>query len=318
MADQAIELRPIGASGSTGSRFLSKRQVRVGARLLAFYVVMFLLGGIGRRAAFTLLGLLHSRGIPVGPSSPYPSLLIDGFGFITLCLACWSMAQFERKRVGEYGLPVRREALGRLGEGALWGVGAMSAVMLVLWGLGAVEFASPMLGAAAALRSGAIWAAALLATALFEEYQFRGYALLTLGEGITFWPAALVLSTLFALGHAGNPGESKLGLLAVFVFGVAFSWLVRVTGSLWFAVGFHLTWDWAESFLYGVPDSGVVSEGRLLAPSFHGPAWLTGGTAGPEGSILCLLALLATVCIVQRLGERRRRQRLLSVGPHAG
>jgi hypothetical protein len=56
---------------------------------------------------------------------------------------------------------------------------------------------------------------------------------------------------------------------------------------LWFAVGFHAAWDWSETFFYSVPDSGTVFPGHLLSSSLRGPAWLSGGSAGPEGSVLC-------------------------------
>jgi hypothetical protein len=35
--------------------------------------------------------------------------------------------------------------------------------------------------------------------------------------------------------------------------------------------------------------------GALLHPVFHGPVWLTGGSAGPEGSILVLPLLVLVV-----------------------
>jgi hypothetical protein len=65
------------------------------------------------------------------------------------------------------------------------------------------------------------------------------------------------------------------------------------------AVGFHAGWDWAESFLFGVRDSGVVSRGRLLDSAIHGPAWMTGGAAGPEASLLTAAALLLVVLLVR-------------------
>ena len=61
---------------------------------------------------------------------------------------------------------------------------------------------------------------------------------------------------------------------------------LRRTGDLWWAVGFHMAWDWGESYLYSVPDSGAVLPGHLFNSSFRGPEWLTGGSVGPEGSYL--------------------------------
>src|SRR5689334_24766689 len=41
--------------------------------------------------------------------------------------------------------------------------------------------------------------------------------------------------------------------------------------------GFHFMWDYSESFLYGVPDSGLVQPEHLLSTHLSGPTWITGG-----------------------------------------
>jgi len=63
----------------------------------------------------------------------------------------------------------------------------------------------------------------------------------------------------------------------------------------------HASWDWGESFLYSVPDSGAVVPGHLLNSAFHGPQWLTGGTVGPEGSVLGFVLIAAMWVVFDRL-----------------
>jgi CAAX protease family protein len=75
---------------------------------------------------------------------------------------------------------------------------------------------------------------------------------------------------------------------------------LRRTGNLWFAVGFHAAWDWGESFFYSVPDSGEIAVGHLMNSTSQGPKWLTGGTVGPEGSVLCLVIILILFIAFQR------------------
>jgi hypothetical protein len=53
----------------------------------------------------------------------------------------------------------------------------------------------------------------------------------------------------------------------------------------------HTAFDFGETFLYSVPDSGVVFPGHLSDSTLSGPAWLTGGTAGPEASAFDFLML---------------------------
>jgi hypothetical protein len=116
-----------------------------------------------------------------------------------------------------------------------------------------------------------------------------------------FWPAAIVLSALFGLAHAANPGETIPGLLSVVCFGLVFCFILRRTGNLWWVVGFHAGWDWGQTFFYGVTDSGLVPYHNFFNSTFSGPRWLTGGSAGPEGSIFTPIALLLTAFLVSRL-----------------
>ena len=69
------------------------------------------------------------------------------------------------------------------------------------------------------------------------------------------------------------------------------------TGSLWWAIGFHTSWDWSQSFLYGVADSGTMVQHHLLATHPVGKPILSGGATGPEGSIF-IIAILALISLI--------------------
>ncbi len=95
----------------------------------------------------------------------------------------------------------------------------------------------------------------------------------------------------------GNQGEAWIGALGAALIGLFFCLTLKRTGSLWFAVGMHASWDWGETFLYSVPNSGMTAPGHMMNPSFHGSRWLTGGSVGPEGSVL-LFVLIALMWIL--------------------
>ena len=130
------------------------------------------------------------------------------------------------------------------------------------------------------------WAIAFVLVGLFEESLFRGYSQYTLGSGMGFWPAAFTISGLFGAVHLSNQGEGWVGALSVFAFGIFGCFTLRRTGNLWLIIGFHAASDYAETFIYFTPDSELLAEGHLLNSTFHGPRWLTGGTIGPEGSVM--------------------------------
>jgi len=201
------------------------------------------------------------------------------------------MARIEGRSLGDFGLPAK-SALGRnFWIGALWGIGSLTVLMLALRVTGVFSFGTVQLQGMRIFKFGLFYAALFFVAALFEDFLMRGYSQWVLAKSMNFWPAAAVLSILFGLIHVGNPGEERIGLVAVVAIGFFFCLTLRRTGNLWWAIGFHMAWDWGESYLYSVPDSGNVVSGHLLDSSFHGPVWLTGGSVGPEGSYLVFVVI---------------------------
>jgi uncharacterized protein len=158
----------------------------------------------------------------------------------------------------------------------------------------------------AILASAGAWTLAMLCVGLSEEFTFRGYMQYTLTTGMGFWPAAVLFSVLFGAAHMGNSGENIFGELSVVLFGLLFCLFLSRKGNLWWAVGFHMGYDWGQTFFYGMPDSGLLPTGNLFQCTFNGPRWLTGGTVGPESSIFTPIAL-GIVAILFSLVYRERR-----------
>ena len=122
--------------------------------------------------------------------------------------------------------------------------------------------------------------------------------------GASFWQAAWATSTFFGFIHTGNGGENWIGIFAAAAIGFIFCVSIRLTGSAWWAIGFHASWDWAQTFFFGTADSGLVAQGHYLTTSPAGKALWSGGTDGPEGSLLIipliLLVLLGLILVYRR------------------
>ena len=218
-------------------------------------------------------------------------MLIEARLAIAAILPAFAMARIEGRPFGEFGLPWRR-AFGRnFWMGALWGIGSLSVLMLALGVCGAYRFGALSLHGPRLWKFAAYYAVLFLLTGFFEDFLMRGYSQWVLARSVNFWPAAVLLSTAFGFIHGANPGEAKAGLVAAGLIGFFFCLTLRRTGDLWWAVGFHMAWDWGESYFYSVPDSGVLLPGHLLNSYFYGPVWLTGGSVGPEGSYLIFVLI---------------------------
>lgn len=125
-------------------------------------------------------------------------------------------------------------------------------------------------------------------------------------EGAGFWQAAWVTSTLFGFIHTANNGENWIGIFAAAAIGFVFCVSVWVTGSAWWAIGCHVGWDWAETYFYGTADSGLPAQGHYLTTNPAGNALWSGGTDGPEGSVLVLgVILLLLVALLIIYGRKR-------------
>jgi membrane protease YdiL (CAAX protease family) len=119
----------------------------------------------------------------------------------------------------------------------------------------------------------------------------------------SFWQSAWATSTAFGYFHTNNNGENWIGIFAAAAIGFVFCVSVWATGSAWWAIGCHAAWDWAETFFYGTPDSGLVAQGHLFTTTPVGKALWSGGADGPEGSLLVLpiiLLLLVWLLLLRR------------------
>ena len=262
--------------------FLSSDGLRAGWGL-AFYVAMlYPLQSLASRWAGSLD--LDAGGLW--------SMMLEEFGvFLAAAVPALVLARVEKRSWGAYGLP-GRQAFGKLfWAGAAWGFASITLLLATMYGLRVFDLGHLAIHGIRIMKFATFWAVMFLLVGLFEDFRFRGYLQFTLTRAMGFWPAAVLLSCDFGWSHRLNAGEQWPGLVAAAVIGLFFCLTLRRTGSLWFAVGFHTAWDWGETFVYSVPDSGTLFPGHLLKSSFHGPRWLSGGSVGPEGSVLCFVVI---------------------------
>lgn len=85
-----------------------------------------------------------------------------------------------------------------------------------------------------------------------------------------------------------NLGGERVGALVAASFGILAVYYSVRTGSLLFIIGAHASFDRSISFFYSAPIAGLPAQAHLLNPVLSGPARLTGGHAGPAGSVVLL------------------------------
>jgi uncharacterized protein len=274
--------------------FVGTNGIRAGWRLAIFVAIFAALNA----AVLLVLRLTHTHPMQSGAIQPVVTLLAEGITFVFALFAAWVMSKIERRPFGAYGLAWRDLLRNRFWMGLVSGFAAISLVLLLTFALHGFAITGIATAGNALMAGLALWIPVFIAVALLEEFLLRGYAQYTLTTGMGFWPAAVVLSLAFAALHIHNTGENALGIGSAVAFAMVMCLALRQTGNLWLGIGIHAGWDWGESFFYGVPDSGTTIKGAFLNSTFHGPLWLTGGSDGPEGSVITLIVLAMVAGII--------------------
>jgi membrane protease YdiL (CAAX protease family) len=290
----AFETPDVGHSPSTGKR----ERVKGFLHFFLFAIVMAAIL-IGLRVTLTKIPatavLLQQA--QAGTLTISLMLAIDGLGFAAVILFSILASRLQNVPFSSFGLPANSLFARRLFQGFAWGILIASLDVGATYLLGGLHFGGLMQRPADSFKYGSLWVVTFIVIALFEETLYRGYALRSLSAVVGFWPAAILLSALFGGLHLMNPGETLVGALDVMCYGLLACFTLRRTGNLWFAVGLHAAWDFALTVLYSVPGSGMQAKGHLLRSNLSGAHWLTGGSDGPEGSVIGLAVLAASLCV---------------------
>jgi membrane protease YdiL (CAAX protease family) len=208
-------------------------------------------------------------------------------------LAGWAVLRLDGRPPGALGFYFAPVGAKELALGLLLGVGVGGCVTVGMFGLGVLRWTSDAGdGLGYLLMSGrSLWFFTVPAAA--EEALMRGDLIQALAEAWGGGWALWVTSFLFGILHLGNPNTSWVGLLNILVAGLFLGVIYLRTASLWWATGAHLGWNWTHGFLADLPVSGLeLVDTPLLEPVTRGPDWLSGGSFGPEGSVVSTAVLL--------------------------
>jgi len=186
-----------------------------------------------------------------------------------------------------------------LGVGMLIGLGLVCITIGILWLLGDYR-----------VTGAGVWTTmfAVLANdgagAFVEEILLRGVVFRIIEERLGTWIALAISALLFALLHLTSANATLTGTIVVGLeAGVLLSAAYVLTGRLWLAIGIHFAWDFAQDYVFGIT-GGTTG---LVRAELTGPAMLSGGGSGIEGSVLALgLCLVVSAYLLVRAAHEDR------------
>ena len=145
--------------------------------------------------------------------------------------------------------------------------------------------------------------------AVLEEVLFRALLFRLLEQWLGTWLALLVSSLLFGLAHLINPNADVLTTVQLVVLGLMFTAAFLYSRRLWLCVGMHWGWNFVQGGVFSVAVSGMEAKG-ILQSSMSGPAWLTGGDFGIEGSMITTVCCL--ICMLVLMVKAIQRQHFVT------
>jgi membrane protease YdiL (CAAX protease family) len=254
--------------------FIGPDGLRAGWRLILFATVVGVIG----YAEF--VAIPQPSCCPVSPGQVLlrsAELAFPVFGATAL------MAVIERRNISSYGLRGPRWYL-LFPLGAVAGFAVPAAFVACLKAAGYLVFGDQQLNGAEILRDGSLWFVAFTIVSIGELALFQGYALTMLARLIGFGPAAIFLAFAFGFAHVVNPYVTATSVIVLITAGAFLTVVLRITGSLWWGIGFLASWNWTETFLFGTPYGMRAMKSPVWSVTLSGDPQRTGGMAGFEGS----------------------------------
>lgn len=244
---------------------------------------------------FIQWGFVDDRGNPIGAFGLYAFLLIP-FAMTGALVLAWVLF-VERRPLRTIGLTPSGGAMS-FARGLAIGFATIGAVVAAIWSAGGYQahaFASALF-APGDLTSIGILFLCFVVQASVEEIIFRGWLMSAIARKFNVALAVILTCAVFTLLHYGR-GQELLVTAGTFLFSAfACLWALKAR-NIWGVMGWHVGWNWLLATGFELPvtgfDAGVSALLVKLVP--HGPDILTGGSQGPEGSVICVIFFVGAV-----------------------
>jgi membrane protease YdiL (CAAX protease family) len=193
--------------------------------------------------------------------------------------------------------------LSEFGTGFLISIGLVIVIVAILYFLGYLNF----VGLAANKHVALDLAVKFAMGAFIEELFFRLIIFKLSEELLGTWIALLIQAVFFGFAHQANENATVLTSISlIIVGGVFYTAAFMYTRRIWFPFGIHMAWNYFQSGIFSMPNSGTSYDG-LIATKVSGPIAITGGNFGIEASyvaiFLCSIIGIWLVVISYKAGQ---------------
>lgn len=275
---------------------LAKKGKRISHIAIAIPMIFVLIiGGFALSDAFLFKTVLGNPQI----APLYKNFYQLTIGFSSMILLLWLWIRFfEGRKFFTIGF-TKKDAFKKYIKGFLIGFLMLTAVIGLMAIGGYINFDVEKIS----FGTDILWIALIMLIGYIiqgasEEIIFRGWQMQVIGARYRPWLGVVISSVLFAILHGLNSGVSILAIINIVFFGILLALFVLRQNSLWAACGWHSAWNWGTASIYGLEVSGSEKLGSILNVSSSGPEYLSGGSFGPEASVITTLVLIIGIAIL--------------------
>jgi CAAX protease family protein len=220
------------------------------------------------------------------------------FGTSSVLMVLW-VRFVENRPLASMGF-VKKAALSRFLRGILLGLAFNAVVVFTIFALGGYDVIAiaPAFQTPGALGMIALLFLGFVVQGSTEEIMMRGWVMSAMAARFGLVAAVVVNSVIFAGLHLGNEGFAHINWIAmanIVLVGLFLSLYAIREGSLLGVFGWHAAWNWLLGLGFGLEVSGMKVDVPALVVDFDTRTdmldALTGGTFGPEGSIIVSIVL---------------------------
>jgi hypothetical protein len=287
-------------------------RIRTAWRLLAQLVLMLGLVLAVQVVINNVVTAILSDPANAGPTArEIVGLAMQILGQVTLVASVAVVGRYlDRRPFRDFGLRFSGRWWADLGFGLALGAVLMAMIFAVELAAGWIEvtgfFVAPE-GGISFFPGILLPLAGYVAVGIGEEIWSRGYLLTNLAEGFRGSrmgaAAAIVAATIisggvFGLAHAMNANASVVSTFNLFLIAFLLALGYILTGELAISIGLHITWNFFQGNVFGLPVSGGASARSFIGTEQAGPQLWTGGAFGPEAGLLGIGALLVGSALI--------------------
>jgi len=234
----------------------------------------------------------------LGIATPPPNTLVcSAYSLLMIFRLTWWLAVaalvalVDPPGITRFLRPDQHQAIYFL-KGLAIGSAVMAATVLTIVFVGDAQIHSSQGTAAVRTAYGVAWFLAEILGAAGEEVLYRGLLLILVMRLFGTRTAIVISALAFMAGHGANPGASAVWMFRLALAGLLLAYSVFRSGTIWWATGYHAGWNFASAPLFGAVGSGYFDRGSVFTFFPSGNVLITGGSVGPEGSVLAFLAVV--------------------------